>query len=209
MEVAHIGGIRLAPRGDCLGCASRPTPPTPSEVDHWRATALAAAGRTVEAGEVAAAVQPRDLGLSCTRRRLRRSACASRSPAARSSRRPSRLPNMLAEAHPLSALELLAALAEARRRAGDTAAADAARRECAGRAEALAATLAAIEPRLAAALAGRWAVSRRRALTRVIASRTPVTSAAAAPAPRTLQRGCNAAAGTLPAWLNTRLQRCP
>ena len=65
---------------------------------------------------------------------------------------------MLAEAHPLPALELRAALAEARRSVGDAAAADAARRECAQRAEALAATLAAVEPRLAAALAGRWAV---------------------------------------------------
>ena len=63
---------------------------------------------------------------------------------------------MLAEAHPLPALELLAALAEARRSAGDAAAADAARLECSRRAEALAATLASVEPGVAAALAGRW-----------------------------------------------------
>ena len=160
MEVAQI---RRDPAGAAERLLALREPPdaayAASEADHWRATALAAAHRAREAGVVAAAMQPRDLGLflhpaSLAALRLRIAvACCEVQPESIAAAEA-----MLAEAHPLPALELLAALAEARRSAGDAAAADAARLECSRRAEALAATLAAIEPCVAAALAARWTV---------------------------------------------------
>ena len=161
MEVAQLGRDPAGAAERLLGLREPPDAAyAASEADHWRATALAAAGRDGEAGAVAAAVQPRDLGLflhpaSLAALRLRIAVAAGMvEPASIAA-----ADAMLAEAHPLPALELLAALAEAHRCAGDAAATDAARRECAQRAEALAATLAAIEPRLAAALTGRWAMT--------------------------------------------------
>ena len=129
-----------------------------SEADHWRATALLAAGRAGEAHAVAATVQPRDLGLLLHPASL--AALRLRIAVARGEVLPEAFDAaeaMLAEAHPLPALELRAAIADAHLSVGDVAAADAARHACAQRAEALAATLAAVDPHLASGLAGRWA----------------------------------------------------
>ena len=137
IRALKIEATRIA--GDPSGAAERllalREPPdaayAASEADHWRATAILAAGRIDEADAVAAAVQPRDLGLLLHPASL--AALRLRIAIARGEVAPAAIDAaeaMLAEAHPLPALELRAALAEARRSAGDAAAADAARRDC-------------------------------------------------------------------------------